>query len=340
MQTFRMDLQQQPVLLEALKEWGTIWAPVERERKGVFALEEIDDVHRVCPDALRTVVPFKKLLLKPRFTMMGTSADGETAESQDNDQGPMVFFGAHPCDIHALKILDMLYLTDYVDPYYQRNRRQFTVVGYGCWPDDKCFCHSLMTSTADDGFDLFLTPLGDQLLVTVGSSRGDDILHANFDLFRPARAQDTREYLKRIRRREKAFTLNLDTTDLPYVLELKRNDPVWDELGRKCLCCGSCSMVCPTCSCFNMFDVLGGAGDVQRVRTWDACLYRDYAMVAGGHSFREDRADRVRNRYYHKQESFVREFGMPSCVGCGRCIENCPTGINVVEVFQYVRGEL
>ncbi len=100
-------------------------------------------------------------------------------------------------------------------------------------------------------------------------------------------------------------------------------------------------MVCPTCSCFNV-----GRRD-RRGRTarrgsalWDACLYRDYAVVAGGHNFRADRADRVKNRYYHKQEAFVREFGMPSCVGCGRCIENCPTGINVVEVFQHVRGEL
>ena len=340
MQTFRMDSQQLPTLIEALKDWGTIWAPVEQEHNGVFTLVEIDDGRQAHPDALRTIVPFKKLLLKPRFTMMDMSADGETLESQNNDRGPMVFFGAHACDIHALKILDMLYLTDYVDPYYRQNRQQLTVIGYGCWPDDKCFCHSLMTSNADDGFDLFLTPLGDRLLVTVGTSRGDDILRANDDLFRPSRPQDTRDYLKRLRRREEAFTLKLDTADLPYVLELKRNDPVWDELGRKCLCCGSCSMVCPTCSCFNMFDVLRGPGEVQRVRTWDACLYRDYAMVAGGHSFREDRADRVRNRYYHKQESFVREFGMPSCVGCGRCIENCPTGINVVEVFQYVRGEL
>jgi len=82
------------------------------------------------------------------------------------------------------------------------------------------------------------------------------------------------------------------------------------------------------------------ADGAQRVRTWDACLYRDYALVAGGHNFRAERADRVRNRYYHKQEAFVRQYGMPSCVGCGRCIENCPTGIHVVEVFEAVRGEL
>ena len=103
-----------------------------------------------------------------------------------------------------------------------------------------------------------------------------------------------------------------------------------------------------TCPCFwNSFPNCQRAqraaraeGVARRVRTWDACLYRDYALVAGGHNFRATRADRVKNRYYHKQEAFVREFGKPSCVGCGRCIENCPTGINVVEVFQTVRGEL
>ena len=160
------------------------------------------------------------------------------------------------------------------------------------------------------------------------------------DLFEPATANDIRDYLARLRDRGEAFHLQLDVSDLPYVLEMKKDDPVWDELARKCLCCGSCSMVCPTCSCFNVADRIEEDGTASRIRTWDSCLYRDYAVVAGGHNFRADRGDRVRTRYYHKQEAFVREFGMPSCVGCGRCIENCPTGIHVVEVFQHVRGEL
>ena len=144
----------------------------------------------------------------------------------------------------------------------------------------------------------------------------------------------------RDRDRRDAFQLQLDVADLPYVLEMKKDDPVWDELAGKCLCCGSCSMVCPTCSCFNVADRIEEDGTASRIRTWDSCLYRDYAVVAGGHNFRADRGDRVRTRYYHKQEAFVREFGMPSCVGCGRCIENCPTGIDVVEVFRHVRGDL
>jgi sulfhydrogenase subunit beta (sulfur reductase) len=214
------------------------------------------------------------------------------------------------------------------------------VVHFGCWPDDKCFCDSLGTSTVDDGFDIALTPLAGRLLTTVATPRGDEVVSGCGDLFGPATSDDIRDYLARLRERRAAFELRLDVSDLPYVLEMKKEDPVWDELARRCLCCGSCSMVCPTCSCFNVADWIDEDGTASRIRTWDSCLYRDYAVVAGGHNFRADRGDRVRTRYYHKQEAFVREFGMPSCVGCGRCIENCPTGIHVVEVFQHMRGEL
>ena len=339
MQTRRLPRENLPRLVEALKQWGRVWAPVERA-PGVFKLEEIQDPETARPDPLRTVVPFKKLLLKPRFAMLHGRPGGPATDPADNDLGPQVLYGAHPCDIHALRILDLLYLTDFVDPYYARNRDQLTVVGYGCWPDEKCFCQSLDTSTANDGYDLLLTPLEDRFLVAVPTSRGDDIVRANLDLFEPTTRDDTRDYLARLRARKQAFTLELDVTALPYILELKSDDPVWDDLGARCLCCGSCSMVCPTCSCFNVADEIDESGTARRVRTWDACLHRDYAQVAGGRNFRPDRADRVKNRYYHKQEAFVREFGMPSCVGCGRCIVNCPTGINVVEVFRRVRGEL
>ncbi len=339
MQTFRMNASLLPTFLESLKAWGRLVAPVERA-PGVFSLEEIDDVSRARPDALRTIVPFKKLLLKPRFAMLEQGADGRVVTSAENDLGPVVYVGAHACDVHALKILDLLFLSDYVDPYYKRNREQLTVVGYGCFPDEKCFCDSMRTGTTEDGFDLFLTPLEGRFLVTVATARGDEIVSALPDLFEAATRQDRSDYLARLRRREASFVTSIDIDDLPYILELKKDDPVWEELGKKCLCCGSCSMVCPTCSCFNVADEVPEEGRAQRVRSWDACLYANYALVAGGHNFRAARADRVRNRYYHKQEAFVREFGKPSCVGCGRCIDNCPTGINVVEVFRYVRGEL
>jgi sulfhydrogenase subunit beta (sulfur reductase) len=342
MQTLRLEASRLQGFVTALTDWGEVWAPVETA-PGVFSLEALADVSQARPDVLRTVIPFKKLLLAPAFSMISggfSEVAGPTTAAGGNGRGPQVFFGAHACDVHALKILDLLYLSDYVDPYYAANRAALLVVGYGCWPDDKCFCDSLGTSTADDGFDLALTPLDGRFLVTVATSKGDDVVRSCRHLFDIATSDDIRDYLARLRERRAAFQLQLDVSDLPYVLEMKKEDPVWDELARKCLCCGSCSMVCPTCSCFNVADRIEEDGTASRIRTWDSCLYRDYAVVAGGHNFRADRGDRVRTRYYHKQEAFVREFGMPSCVGCGRCIKNCPTGIHVVEVFQHVRGEL
>lgn len=337
MQTLRMEEGALPQLLRVLQQFGKLIAPVEKA-PGVFTLEFVEDPARVRPDALRTILPIKKFLLRPRFVMLRGDPGQKAEASQDNFLGPMVYFGAHACDVHALRILDTLFLGGYPDPYYEANRRQLMVVGYGCFPDEKCFCQSMGCATADTGFDLFLTPLPGRFLVTVASARGDDVVRAAPELFQRASRRDIQDYLERLREREKAFTLHLDTSDLPYVLELKKDDPIWEELAKKCLCCGSCSMVCPTCTCFNVRDELTAEG-ACRVRTWDACLYREYALVAGGHNFREHRADRVRNRYYHKQEAFVRQYGMPSCVGCGRCIENCPTGIHVVEVFEAVRGE-
>jgi sulfhydrogenase subunit beta (sulfur reductase) len=341
MQTLKLEASRLPDFVSGLMEWGPVWAPVETT-PGSYTLQALENASQARPDALRTVVPFKKLLLAPSFTMM----KGEFAETGGLETGSAptdqqrVLFGAHACDVHALKILDLLYLSHYVDPYYAAKRENLLVVAYGCWPDERCFCDSLGTSNVDDGFDLALTPLEGRLLVTVATSKGDDIVRSSSDLLETATADDIRDYLARLRSRKDAFQLELDVADLPYVLEMKKDDPVWDELARKCLCCGSCSIVCPTCSCFNVADRIEEDGSASRVRTWDSCLYRDYALVAGGHNFRADRGDRVRTRYYHKQEAFVREFGMPSCVGCGRCIENCPTGIHVVEVFQHVRGEL
>jgi hypothetical protein len=99
-------------------------------------------------------------------------------------------------------------------------------------------------------------------------------------------------------------------------------------------------MVCPTCYCFDVCDevALGGRAG-QRVRTWDSCLFKTHALVAGGENFRESRASRVKFRFYHKQRGFVAEYGRPSCVGCGRCSTMCPAGIDITTVIQMIRGQ-
>lgn len=326
--------------IEGLKKYGEVHVPVKKSQKS-YVFTPMNDPSEIALEYLRTVVPPKKYFFKPKEKLITFDQTKGFYEVIEDANKKLVLFGLHPCDIHGLKILDIVFGTNYVDSYYFTRRKNVVIVGLSCIPDDKCFCRSMGTDATEDGYDLFLSELKSSYLVTVGSSIGDDISSDLNLLMTKVTKKDTTEYLKVRKDRKEKFTLQLDTSDLPYILELQRESEVWEELGKKCLCCGSCSMVCPTCSCFNVFDTLNlDAKSGERIRQWDSCLFRDYAVVAGGHNFRAKRSDRVKNRYYDKQQGFVSQYGKPSCTGCGRCIQYCPTKIHVVEVFNKVRGEV
>ena len=127
---------------------------------------------------------------------------------------------------------------------------------------------------------------------------------------------------------------------MPSLMELYWDDELWNELGDRCLSCGACTLVCPTCPCFNVIDEVNlDSTKGERMRKWDSCMFREYSMVAGGHNFREARADRLKLRFTHKLQAFVGEFGKPACVGCGRCIDICPVDIDIRTVAMRLKGE-
>ncbi|MFN8547499.1 MAG: hypothetical protein U0527_05885 [Candidatus Eisenbacteria bacterium] len=178
MQSLRLAEERLDGFLNALRDEGELYAPVAREVQSgkaqgteVFALERIEDPRRARPDALRTILPFKKLLLPPRVTVTRGDARG-WRDGDDEPIAPMIFYGAHACDVHALKILDLLFLSDFPDPSYRQRREKLTVIGYGCARREVLL--PVGTATVDDGFDLFFTPLRGRYLVTIGSARGDD----------------------------------------------------------------------------------------------------------------------------------------------------------------------
>jgi len=256
-----------------------------------------------------------------------------------NPGPPTVYFGLHACDINALLKLDKVLLGGaYPVPHYAAKRRNGFIIGVSCLPGPQCFCRSMGTEQALQGFDLFLTDLGDQYFAEVLSAEAFELLR-HLKTTEPTAADHDR-YLQWVRRREGSFTCQVDTTDLTKILDLEFQAEAWKQWGDKCLSCGTCASVCPTCYCYGVAETvdldLKGA---RKTRQLHSCNLIDFAEVAGGHNFRPEAATRLKYRYYHKHRGFVEAYEESLCVGCGRCGEACLAGITVPEVIASVRQE-
>jgi len=328
----RLDL-----FASVLQQFGEVHAPVEQNGKHAFRrLARWSDA---CLDYQRTILPPKKYFLPPKDTLFQyREGQGYVACDPEADKR-IILFGVHPCDIYGLNILDQVFSGKYDDPYYQTRRKNIAIIGIDCTPDEHCFCRSMRADFVDRGFDLFFQDLGDRYQVLVATALGDDMVLATGPLFEPVTQDDLDEYKRRSAAKRQAFQLDVEIRDLPEIFEMEYESSLWKKVGDRCLSCGSCSMVCPTCYCYDVADdVELGSHNGSRSRNWDSCLFSTHAAVAGGENFREARASRVKFRYYHKQRGFVAEYGRPSCVGCGRCIPACPVKIDITEVISQLRG--
>lgn len=322
-------------LVSGLSASHEVIGPVAKGDKFVFA-------PIVEPSALRldydtTLLPPKKYFVPPAEELMRfRTADGHVS-GDEAVVSPRVLFGLHPCDINALMLMDNVFLGEYEDPYYKARRDNTLLVGVGCTPSAGCFCNAWGTDEVHWGFDIFLSDLGDRYFVSVRSVEGAELLDRCVET-RHTTAEDTAEFQRVTRRFKDSFSAELDTAQIPLLLDAKFNDAVWDELGEKCLSCGACSMVCPTCYCFDVKDRLTPDGkNGSRVRVWDSCQFSEFAEVAHGHNFRNSRASRVKYRYYHKQWGYLSKFERVLCVGCGRCEQACKADISprvVIEALQ------
>jgi sulfhydrogenase subunit beta (sulfur reductase) len=326
------------LFLEIISKEADLWAPVKKSPdKHIF--EVIEDFSKINLDYTRTILPPKKIMLPSDFNMFQASTTEYTPDFSHVSE--KIIFGIHPCDIHALVIMDKFYSHEYNDPYYQKARDNTLILGHSCWPDEYCLCKSTHTHVVKEGYDLFFTDLEYTYVVWIGSSRGDDLIRLKPELFdEDLTDKDIQKFSQRREERDKAFTKDINFEAMPDLMELKYQSLLWDKLGEACLACGSCSNVCPTCNCYNVEDKpILGKNYSNISRCWDSCTLENYSGVAGGENFREKRSDRLKLFYTHKLQSYISKYGNPACVGCGRCVVHCPVDINVYTVSKSLDGE-
>lgn len=248
---------------------------------------------------------------------------------------PIAILGARPCEVAALRILDRVFEEGvHRDSRYGDQRdSNFIAVAECSSPADTCFCTSMQSGPGiEEGFDLALTELNDDVghrfIVRCGSSRGAEMLSTVEN--HPASEADLGARTDLLERASGAMGRSLPFHDVASLLARNVEHPRWNEVAERCLSCGNCTMVCPTCFCSDVHDSTDLSGAVERRRTWSSCFDLEHSYLHGG-SVRASTASRYRQWMTHKLSSWWDQFDSTGCVGCGRCIVWCPVGIDVTE---------
>lgn len=269
--------------------------------------------------------------------------DGFSVIENDEAEESLAFVGVRACELRAIAIHDRVLLRgQYLDKTYKIRRDHAFIVAVNCGQaGGTCFCVSMDAGPkVETGFDLALTELIEDachlFMVEVGSAAGLDLVK---DVpHRPATTEEIAAAERIVDRTRGQMGRYLDTDGLKELLQANPNHPRWDEVAGRCLTCGNCTNVCPTCFCNTVEDTTDLSGTTaERVRRWDSCFTLEFSYIHGG-SVRSSTRSRYRQWMTHKLAHWVDQFGSSGCVGCGRCITWCPVGIDITEEAAAIRA--
>jgi sulfhydrogenase subunit beta (sulfur reductase) len=290
---------------------------------------------------------WKRFLYPPEVKLWraARSAAGELTMAELEDEPPAyAFIGVRSCELHAIAIQDRVLMDgDYPDPFYKARREGAFIVAVNCTvAGGTCFCVSMDTGPrVDSGYDIALTEVltdGRHFFVCeAGSERGAEVLG---DLPRSqAGSAETEAAAAGIARAAAGQGRVMETAGIKELLYENYEHPRWDEVSERCLTCGNCTMVCPTCFCTTVEDGGDLSGETaERTRRWDSCFTMDFSYVHGG-SVRPSSRARYRQWMTHKLATWIDQFGSSGCVGCGRCITWCPVAIDITEEVAAIRAD-
>lgn len=319
-----INKNQIPQLLEQLAKEYQVIAPVKTE--GIIKFKpwqkeaqlELTENSAIPPKDIffpqsEDLYAFKKL-------------EGKTVVETPSLTNKQVLFGVRACDATSFAMMDDVFLTKgFVDTYYRDKRDNTVIITISCSQMlPSCFCTSMGISQNGEGADLNFIDAGNSYAIQAHTSRGEELLTKYAAIFQEGSEVSPAELDQPIK---------VSTEGLADKLAGMFEHSIWEELYKKCMGCGTCTYVCPTCHCFDISVESSGESGV-RFRCWDTCMFSEYTRMAGGHNPRPSRKERFRNRFLHKLQYFPERYGKTACVGCGRCMVKCPVAVDITRIID------
>lgn len=312
----------------------------ENIKKNYF--DVIESADEIDWNYVSTILSPKKYIYPPVESLLKYSKKGDVETVFDNSK--QILLGLHPCDINAINQLDEAFKgEDNIDRNYFERRNNSTIIGFDCSVKcEKSFCETLKSYRVQDGYDVYLSFVGDNVIVEALTDKGK-VLFQNIK--GKELCSDILDEESKIKEdRKKMFLkeeININKAEMPSLLEKTYNSDLWTDIGKKCVSCGSCNIVCPTCFCFDVRD----ENDLnletgERKRYWDACQLHSFTRVAGDEVFRNKKADRNRHRIYRKFKYLDERYNDIFCVGCGRCNRACLADISIIDIFNDLNDKI
>jgi ferredoxin len=322
-------------LLDALAQAYELIAPVQRNN---VSFRRVESGREVTLDYVNPVLSAKSTFFPQTETLFRFSRDDSREfgiEPAVEAEPGRVIFGIRACDARSLRLMDLVFDGQHKDSYYLNKRKNTTLIGLACFDYlETCFCPTFgIDPTSGEDVDIMFSDIGDRFLVEASTEKGTALVERFAEFFTDLRGDE-----EQIREDMKARLAGMKRLDVKGIAD--RMAPLyegryWDNIGMKCLGCGICTYLCPTCHCFDIADVSLDEGG-ERFRCWDSCMFPEFTLMVSGENPRPNQKARVQQRFFHKLKYFYDRNSELACVGCGRCIRYCPVNIDIAQIIEDV----
>ena len=323
--------------LGTLKKQYNVLVPIRKD--GDVRFSEFDSGADILWDYRNTKISPKEIFF-PQTEMLYEFSGQEIVENELPTPNYLIF-GIRPCDAQAFSLLDKLFGgDDFRDTCYLKRREQATIISLACRrPQITCFCASVKGKPDnEEGSDIILFDLDESILVKPVTEKGEKFAESFSKWCQEAKQSEIEEKDKLMDLSLKKVRSQVNVENIKEKLDKSFDAAFWNELHQKCLGCGICTYLCPTCHCFDITDEVRNARG-KRLRCWDSCMFPLFTLHASGHNPRPSYKERMRQRIMHKFSYCPENFEEIFCVGCGRCIRDCPVNLDIREVLKTAVGD-